>query len=330
MTDRIPIHLLTGFLGSGKTTLLQRMLADPALADTAVLINEFGEIGLDHHLLDRIDDTVVLLKSGCLCCTVRGEVADALLNLHSLRDRGQVPPFGRVVIETTGLADPYPVLSTIRAHPVLRSHFTVGGTITTIDAVNGSSQLSMRREAIRQVAAADVLVITKSELTDAATVAELRAKLAALNPAADLHDADETNPSNYLRDAIWRPGGLPTAGSLTEPHGSGVQSLSMEIDDIVDWTAFGIWLTALLNRHGDRIFRVKGMLNVAGEERPVAIHGVQRLVHPPVHMSGWPDANRQSRLVFIFEDLDPEAIRTSFNVFNSLGRRSARPVAVAS
>ena len=320
-----PVHLLTGFLGSGKTTLLQRLLGDPALANTAVLINEFGEIGLDHHLLDRIDDTVVLLKSGCLCCTVRGEVADALLNLQSLRARGAVDWFERVVIETTGLADPYPVLTTIRAHPVLRSHFGVGGTVTTIDAVNGASQLANRLEAVRQGAAADMLVVTKADLAPPEAVAFLRLRLAALNPAAELvlaADADATGilvPARLRLNPDPAPANHHTAGN--------VQSFSMTIDGTVDWTAFGVWLTMLLNRHGDRIFRVKGMLNVAGEDRPVAIHGVQRLVHPPVHMSAWPDEKRQSRLVFIFEGLDPEAIRHSFEVFNAL---SNAPVARAS
>jgi len=327
----IPVHLLTGFLGSGKTTLLQRMLADPVLAHTAVLINEFGEIGLDHHLLDRIDDTVVLLKSGCLCCTVRGEVADALLNLHSLRTRGKIERFERVVIETTGLADPYPVLTTIRAHPVLRSHFSVGGTITTIDAVNGAKQLDTRTEAIRQVAAADVLVVTKSDLAEAGAVETLRHRLASLNPAAELHLASESEVADFLVSASWRPTAAPIAAAGGQRlHGAGgVQSLSMVIDEDVDWTAFGVWLTLLLNRHGDRIFRVKAMLKVAGEDRPVAVHGVQRLVHPPVHMSAWPDAARQSRLVFIFEGLDPAAIRRSFAVFNRLSNASVASSATA-
>jgi len=316
-----PVHLLTGFLGSGKTTLLQRLLADPALANTAVLINEFGEIGLDHHLLDRIDDTVVLLKSGCLCCTVRGEVADALLNLHSLRARGEVDWFERVVIETTGLADPYPVLTTIRAHPVLRSHFSIGGTVTTIDAVNGASQLANRLEAVRQVAAADVLVVTKADLATPDAAAFLRLRLAALNPAAELLLAADADAAGILIPAGLR---LIPEVPLADHHAAGnVQSFSMTIDGTVDWTAFGVWLTMLLNRHGDRIFRVKGMLNVAGEDRPVAIHGVQRLVHPPVHMSAWPDEKRQSRLVFIFEGLDPEAIRHSFEVFNALSNAPA-------
>ncbi len=317
-----PVHLLTGFLGSGKTTLLQRMLGDPALANTAVLINEFGEVGLDHHLIDRIDDTIVLMKSGCLCCTVRGEIADALLNLHSLRAQGKVAWFERVVIESSGLADPYPVLTTVRAHAVLRSHFAVGGTITTIDAVNGAMQLATRLESVRQVAAADVLVLTKSELADPAATLELSRKLAALNPAATLRLAADAATSDMLTMPGWRPpASLP---AISHDGAGGVQSLSMIIDDDIDWTAFGIWLTMLLNRHGERIFRVKGMLKLRGEDRPIAVHGVQRLVHPPVHMSAWPDESRQSRLVFIFEGLDPEAIRNSFDVFNALSNTRTR------
>ena len=165
----IPVNLITGFLGSGKTTLLQRLLADPALADTAVLINEFGEIGLDHHLLERIDDTMVLLQSGCLCCTIRGELSAAIKDLHAKRERGLVPRFRRLVVESTGLADPFPILSTVQADPVLRHHFRLGNVITTVDAVNGMAQLARQPECTKQVAVADRLVLTKTDLADADT-----------------------------------------------------------------------------------------------------------------------------------------------------------------
>jgi G3E family GTPase len=157
-----PVNLLTGFLGSGKTTLLQRLLASAELSGTAVLINEFGEVGLDHHLIERIDETVVLLRSGCLCCTIRGELAQAIRDLHSRRERGLVPPFGRLVVESTGLADPFPILSTLKTDPVLRHHFRAGAVITTVDAVNGLSQIENYTESVRQVAVADRLVLTKS------------------------------------------------------------------------------------------------------------------------------------------------------------------------
>ena len=159
-----PVHLLTGFLGSGKTTFLKRLLADPALSDCAVLINEFGDVGLDHHLVERIDETMVLLQSGCVCCTVRRELADAQRDLHSRRERGLIPAFARVVIESTGLADPFPVLSTLKSDPVLRHHFRAGSVVTTVDAVNGFSQLATYVESTRQAAIADRLVITKTDL----------------------------------------------------------------------------------------------------------------------------------------------------------------------
>src|SRR5215475_3226844 len=186
-----PVNLITGFLGSGKTTLLQRLLVDPALSDTAVLINEFGEVGLDHHLLERIDDTMVLLQSGCLCCTIRGELSVAMRDLHSKRERGLVPAFRRLVVESTGLADPFPILSTVQADPVLRHHFRLGNVITTVDAVNGLPQLALRPECTKQVAVADRLVLTKTDLAEAGVTDTLVARLARLNPSAPLWRAAE-------------------------------------------------------------------------------------------------------------------------------------------
>ncbi len=325
-----PINLLTGFLGSGKTTLLSRLLADPALSDAAVLINEFGEVGLDHHLVERIDDTMVLLQSGCLCCTVRGELADAIKDLHSKRERGLVPPFRRIVVESTGLADPFPVLSTIKADPVLRHHFRPGNVITTVDAVNGLTQLETYVESNRQAAVADRLVVTKSDLSDAGTVVALSDKLRIINPDAPLVLAGE--PDIDLAALIdegptLRAGGLQSASGfycdaptvLTTAdgtaHASAVTSFVMTVERAVDWTAFGLWLTMLLNRHGERVLRVKGILNIAGEERPVAIHGVQHLVHTPVHMERWPDEDRRSRIVFIVDGLDVGLLKRSFEAF---------------
>ena len=188
----MPVNLITGFLGSGKTTLLQRLLADPALADTAVLINEFGEVGLDHHLLERIDDTMVLLQSGCLCCTIRGELSAAIKDLHSKRERGQVPRFRRLVVESTGLADPFPILSTVQADPVLRHHFRLGNVITTVDAVNGLAQLARQAECTKQIAVADRLVLTKTDLAEAtADRCARRAAAAASIPSAPLWRAAE-------------------------------------------------------------------------------------------------------------------------------------------
>jgi G3E family GTPase len=310
-----PVNLLTGFLGSGKTTLLRRLLDDPALSGTAVLINEFGEIGLDHHLVERIDETMVLLRSGCLCCTVRGELASAIRDLHSRRERGDIPAFRRLIIESSGLADPFPILSTLKADPVLRHHFRAGTVVTTIDAVNGLAQLGSYPESIHQVAVADRLVLTKTDLVD--DVTRLLARLRQLNPDTPLIEAGRTGGLlDDIRSASDFP---PAAHDETALHGERIRSFVVAIDKPIDWTAFGVWLSMLLNRHGDKVLRVKGILNLAGEPAPVAIHGVRYLVHNPVHMRAWPDADRRSRVVFIVDGLDPDLIRRSLAAFNGLG-----------
>lgn len=324
------VTLLTGFLGSGKTTLLRRMLDDPALADTAVLINEFGEAGLDHHLVERIDENMVLLPSGCICCTVRGELAEALRDLHSRRERGLIPFFSRVTIESTGLADPFPTLSTIRADPVLRHHFRPGNVIATVDAVNGAGQLDLYVESNRQAAVADWLVLTKSDLAGPGAEAGLRERLRRLNPDAAIVDArDPALPVAELARAsgATRAAGLQSASGFYcedsralvtaagEAHSAAFRSFTVSIDGAIDWTAFGVWLTMLLNRHGDRVLRVKGILNVAGEDRPVAIHGVQHLVHTPTHMAAWPSPDRRSHIVFIVDGLDATLLKRSFEAF---------------
>ena len=333
--DFTPVNLLTGFLGSGKTTLLRRLLTDPALDDTAVLINEFGEVGLDHYLLERIDETMILLQSGCLCCTVRGELADALRDLHSKREQELVPNFKRVVIESTGLADPFPVLSTLKADPVLRHHFRPGNVIATVDAVNGMRQLDTYIESNRQVAIADRLVLTKTDIADEAALTVLVERLRRINPdAALLSVADEVfdvaglfdetqatrgslaqSPSGFYCET---PAMLETADGGS--HQAAVTSFVISVEGAIDWTAFGVWLTMLLNRHGQRVLRVKGILNLEGEARPVAIHGVQHLVHPPTHMEAWPSEDRRSHVVFIVDGLDASLLKRSFEAFTIAGR----------
>ncbi len=328
------VNLLTGFLGSGKTTLLKQMLADPALSDTAVLINAFGEVGLDHQLAGRIDENMVLLQSGCLCCTVRGELAEALKDLHSRRARGLIPPFSRVVIESTGLADPFPVLSTIKADPVLRHHFRPGNVIATVDAVNGASQLDTYVESNRQAAIADRLVVTKTDIADFAKVRELTGRLARINPDAEIVESPtkQFSVANLL-DTGSAPRGARVQSAtgfycedsreLVTADGAGhsaeFRSFVITIDDSIDWTGFGIWLTMLLNRHGERVLRVKGILNIAGEARPVAIHSVQHLVHTPVHMEDWISDDRRSHIVFIVDGLDAALLKRSFEAFAVTG-----------
>jgi G3E family GTPase len=324
-----PVTLVTGFLGSGKTTLLQRLLAEPALSDTAVLINEFGEIGLDHHLLERVDETMVVLQSGCLCCTIRGELAAAIKDLHSKRERGLVPSFRRLVIESTGLADPFPILSTVQADPVLRHHFRLGNVITTVDAVNGTRQLDAQPESVKQVAVADRLVLTKTDLAAEETARALVERLRRINPAAQLcRNTDLTADAEALlsRDDYddhsvargWQPDESPVRHAH-DTHGSrhddDIRALALSWDQPIDWAMFGIWLTMLLHRHGNEVLRVKGVLNVTDADTPVAVHGVQHLVHPPTHMNAWPGTDRRSRLVLIVKGLAPATIERSLRAF---------------
>ena len=328
-----PVTLITGFLGSGKTTLLQRLLADPALADTAVLINEFGAVGLDHHLLERIDERTVLLQSGCLCCTVRGELADSMRELHSKRTRGAVPMFRRVVIESTGLADPFPVLTTLHADPVLKHHFRMAGVVTTVDAVNGARQLAMHPESVKQVAVADRIVLTKTDLAAAPTVASVVRRVRAINPDCVVLDAhasggadaallsDDATVAFGRRDPTiqaWLAEEMQAAATGASRHADDIHAFALVFDQPLEWTAFGIWLTMLLTRHGNEVLPLKGILDVAGADAPVAVHGVQHLVHPPVHMRAWPDGERRSRIVFIVKGLERGAIERSLAAFVGL------------
>lgn len=333
--QRIPAHVLTGFLGSGKTTLLNRLLRDPLLGDCAVLINEFGAVGVDHHLVDRIEGDMVLLASGCICCTVRGDLAEALRTLYARREAGSVPAFSRVVIETTGLADPVPVLATLMLDRVLQNHFVVGSVVTTIDALNGAANLQEFAVLRKQAASADRLVLTKLDLADSRAVQTLRQALQVYNPAAELMDgtaaacsaarllappetptqacgvARVRSAAGGMRSRFFAPG--VDTGMRATPSAShdGIQSFVMQIAQAMDWTVFGIWLSLLLHTHGERVLRVKGILQVQGAQTPVVVQGVQQLVYPPTHLARWPDGPRQSELVFIVRGLDKAALDAS-------------------
>jgi G3E family GTPase len=331
LPDFTPVTLITGFLGSGKTTLLQRLLLDPRLSDTAVLINEFGEIGLDHHLLERIDETMVMLQSGCVCCTIRGELSTAIKDLHSRRERGLLPPFRRLVIESTGLADPLPILSTVQSDPVLRHHFSLGNVITTVDAVNGAPQLDRQPESIKQVAVADRLVLTKTDLTTEGVATRLTKRLRHINPGAPLWRAAEDDlDADALLSAHDQKAWQLTDSNDAVPdghhhrHADHIRTLALSIEEPIDWTRFGIWLTMLLHRHGDALLRIKGILNIADAATPVAVHAVQHLVHTPRHLEAWSDGDRRSRLVFIVSGLDPAAIERSFRAFSMPQKQTAR------
>ena len=332
----IPIDVITGFLGSGKTTLLRRLLSAPGMADVAVLVNELGEIGLDHHLISHADEQTVLLDNGCLCCAMREDVREVLRDLFSRRERGEIPRFQRVVIETSGLADPAPIAFTLMREPVLQHHFRLGRIVTVIDAVNGGDQLARFPESVNQAAIADAIVLTKTDLAEAAAVAELRDRLRRLNLSAPLDDTaapDFDSAGLLAEDGPGRrepPEWLATAAGprgddLRADHSHGVSSFCLTFDDALDWTAFGIWMTMLLNRHGDRVLRIKGMLDVKGAPDPVFINGVQHIVHPPEHMGAWPGAERRTRIVFIVKDMERAAIERSLAAFNALANPNEVP-----
>ncbi|MBW3097808.1 CobW family GTP-binding protein [Pseudohoeflea coraliihabitans] len=359
----IPVNVVTGFLGSGKTTLLREVLASPRFSDTAVIVNEFGEVGLDHLLLEEVEEGVLLLESGCICCTIRSDLKETIRSLHDKAARGDIPRFARVVVETTGLADPAPILSTIAADPIIRNHYRIANLICTIDALNGARTIAAHDEAGKQIAVADRLLITKVDLAETDSVETLKRQLARLNPAAPVatssgsgFDADflfGADVGDELRraaevqrwiasaEALEREREVPShehAGTHTHHHGAhggshgglhgdaDTNAFVLRFPEPIDWTAFGIWLTALLHAHGERILRVKGILQVAESQTPVVLHGVQHVVHPPMHLDHWPDEDHSSKIVFITRGIDEQRVRRSLNAFlakaRALGPRS--------
>ena len=344
LAGRLPVTLLTGFLGSGKTTLLARLLRHPAMAGAAVIINELGEVGIDHDLVTMSSENIALLANGCICCSVRTDLQETLRDLFARRKVGEIPDFDRVIIETTGLADPAPVVQTLASDTLIAAHFRLDGLVTLVDAVNAATQLAGHAEPARQIALADRVLITKSDLASAEQVQAVRDAVHAINPRAgvrllvqgEIDPAELTGLSlasaragpetlRFLGEALHTESvgvgdgddndgaaaeGRPLSSRLSQRsalHDAGISTQVLRFDEPFTWAAFSSALELLSTLRGPDMLRVKGIVNVDG--KPVVVQGVQHIFHPPVTLDRWPSADTGTRLVFITRGIDSAVIR---------------------
>ena len=350
--EPIPLNVFTGFLGAGKTTLLNRLLKDPAMSDAAVLVNEVGDIGIDHNLYEIVEEGVILLSSGCLCCSVRGDLVNSLENLLRARDNNRCKPFNRVVIETTGIADPASVIHIIMTQPYLTLRYRLDGVVTLVDAVNGMRTLDQHEEAVKQAAMADRIVITKTDLPEGKeALPALRERLKKLNPAAivvegnarveellhaGLYDPEKKIPdvARWLREEAVLAAEEDARSHHDHGHGhdhhghhhhhhdqasrhdASIKAFSIATEKPIAFNTLEMFLDLMRSAHGDKLLRMKGIVQLDDDpERPVVFHVVQHLMHPPARLEAWPDADRRSRMVCITKDLPPEMVRKMFNAF---------------
>lgn len=355
--EPIPLTVITGFLGAGKTTLLNALLRDPALKDTAVLVNEVGEIGLDHLFYEKVDGDTMLLAGGCLCCSVRGDLVTALENILRGIDNGKTAEFRRVVIETTGLADPASVLHTVMAHPYLVQRYRLDGLVTAVDAVNGEGTFDRHIEAVKQAAMADRIVLTKTDIASPEAVAALRARLKLLNPGAVVLEAAK---GEATAAALLNAGLYDAARKIADVkkwlaeaaveeaehahhdhahdhnhdhdhshghehahhhHDDKIRTFSLVSEQPISASTLEMFLDFLRATQGPKLLRLKGIVRLAEEpDQPLVIHMVQHIVHPPARLPAWPDDDRRSRLVCVTYDLDPAIVRRLFDAFRGVPR----------
>lgn len=351
--ERLPVSVLTGFLGSGKTTLLKALLKHPDMEETAVVINEFGEVGLDHLLVEQSSEDMVVMDSGCLCCTIRGDLIETLRNLIRRRWKGEIPAFKRLVIETTGLADPAPILHTLMTDPVISTRYRLDGVITTVDAVNGALQLDTNPESVKQAAVADRILLTKTDMMQGPNPDRLDERLHALNPAArilvvshgnvdpqvlfdaGLYDPKTKTPDveRWLQEEAYAEnhrghqhdgdhhhgshhhGGGPDHHHDVNRHDDQIHSFCISYDKPIDWDAFVEWIEALISVHGSNLLRIKGILNVVQADGPVAIHGVQHVFHPPAVLPGWKTEDHTSKIVMITRAISKQPVEEMLHAF---------------
>jgi G3E family GTPase len=323
---RIPVTVVTGFLGAGKTTLVRAFLASPQGRGTAVIVNEFGAVGIDDTLVRDSAEATVLLGNGCACCVTRSDLQVALRRLVAERERDLLPPFGRIVIETSGLADPGPILQTFATDRALGAEFHAEVAVAVVDAVTGAETLDWSPEARKQVMLADRLVVSKTDLADAAATAQLTERLAALNPRAciDVAVHGALDPRCLINDATPTPARHGFAAEAT--HADGIVSFVLTETAPVGWTPFARAMETLIALRGRDLLRVKGFLDVAGCRGPVLVQFVQHLAHPPVELQAWPDGERASRLVFITRGLGEAPVRALFDAVRGVvGRTTNAP-----
>jgi G3E family GTPase len=341
LAGRLPVTVVTGFLGSGKTTLIRRLLAHPGMNRAAVIVNEFGEVGIDHDLVAASSESVTLLANGCLCCVVRTDLQETMRELFAQRRAGQVIDFDRVIVETSGLADPAPVVQTLAPDTLLSAQYRLDGVVTLVDAVNGAGQLDREAESVKQAALADRLLVTKTDLASADTAAALRARLRGVNPHAELADVvqGEVDPAFLTGIGLastragaaqvgrWLgvdQGGGAYLGAVAPRHDRGIRTFTLQFDRPFEWATFSAAMELLTGVRGPDLLRVKGLVNVTGEAGPVVVQAVQHVFHPPVTLAAWPGEDRRSRLVFITRGIAEEAVVALFDAAGMLAARARR------
>ena len=345
LAGKIPVTLVTGFLGSGKTTLISKLLLHPNMRRVAVVINEMGEIGIDHDLVTLSSENITLLANGCICCSVRTDLQETLRDLFAQRRVGEVFDFDRVIVETTGLADPAPVVQTLASDTLLAAHYRLDGLITLVDGLHGVGQIDQQTEAVKQIAIADKILVTKTDLTSADHLETLCGRIRQLNSQSPIEfiRQGEVDPKSLIDlglsssraslktlqflgealtdDAVSGDVAGRYLGQKSFVHNAAVKTLSLRFTEPFEWLSFSSALELLTTLRGPDLLRMKGIVNVAGE--PVVIQGVQHIIDTPVKMDRWPSDDKDSRLVFIVRNMELDVIR---NLFQAVGAIKSAPI----